>query len=113
MQSMNRHIAPVCGLAAALTLAMMSVSAAAESRDVAAGRGIAEQRCGECHVVAAGSGGGWTNAPSFAQVANRPQTSTAWLTHFIPQQHAHMLNYKFSESQLRQISAYIMSLRQK
>jgi cytochrome c len=99
--------------AAALMVVMSGAARAAGSDDVAAGRALARQRCGECHVVVPGSGAGWTNAPAFDEIANRKQTSAAWLTRFIPQQHAHMINYEFSQAQLRALSAYIMSLRQR
>lgn len=104
-------IARACGVAA-LLLAMTGMADAADNRDVAAGKALAGDKCAQCHVVIPGSGAGWTNAPSFDQIANRPTTSAAWLTRFIPQDHARMINYNFNQAQIRQLSAYIMSLRQ-
>jgi len=78
-----------------------------------AGKALAQRYCIECHAVVPGTKGGWTDAPDFSAIANRPQTTPAKLSLFIQQPHMHMLNTGRPAREADQISAYIISLRQR
>jgi hypothetical protein len=69
--------------------------------------------CSRCHVITAQGPGPWTDAPSFESIANRPGLTRAWLTHFIPQPHEHMLTRDYTAAQVSSIADYILSLRAK
>ena len=46
--------------------------------------------CTECHVITRDAQAGWTDAPSFAVIADRPTTNAVWLQAFIANAaHAH------------------------
>jgi mono/diheme cytochrome c family protein len=77
----------------------------------AAGAKLAEQYCAACHVVAPNGAGGWTDAPKFEDVANRPNVSAAKLSAFIQQEHMHMVNTGRPRSEADELAAYILSLR--
>ena len=87
--------------------------AGAENADVAKGQALAQANCTRCHVITGSGKAGWTNAPSFASIANRPNLTMASLEQVIRQPHMKMLNLPRSPAEARQIATYIMSLRQK
>jgi hypothetical protein len=57
---------------------------------VAKGRGLAVRLYARCHAIAPNRPNGWTDAPSFASIANRPGMTRTWLVDFIPKPHMHM-----------------------
>ena len=79
--------------------------------EVAMGLDIAQRLCSECHVVISSNKGGWTDAPAFEVIANRPTATATALSRFIQQPHMHMLNSARPPREADAISAYIMSLR--
>jgi cytochrome c2 len=81
------------------------------SSDVLPGREIAVRLCSECHVVGSSDETGWTNAPTFVQIANRRETTEAKLKSFIQQPHVDMLNSARPPREAVALAAYIMSLR--
>ena len=93
---------------AGLALAPHVVFAASAS---SAGQKLAQQYCAECHVVAPNGKRGWTDAPAFDAVANRPGTTAQTLTTFIERPHLHMENTGRPPAQANEIAVYILSLR--
>jgi mono/diheme cytochrome c family protein len=81
------------------------------SRQVAAGQALAERLCAQCHVVTRTGGSGWTDAPSFQAIADRPTTTDVWLSNFLRRPHEHMLNYIHDPAEANALKAYILSLR--
>lgn len=81
------------------------------SADIAAGKRFAGQYCATCHTIAPGGPGGWTDAPDFASIANRPNQTAGRLSAFIQEPHIHMLNDRRPPIEAHRIAAYIMSLR--
>src|SRR3954452_18266885 len=75
-------VASVCGLA----IAIVPVARAA---DVAEGHKLAQSVCVGCHGVTTHKAG-WTNAPSFIEIANRPTTTSASLEAIIETPHPRM-----------------------
>lgn len=78
-----------------------------------AGYALASFFCTECHVIIREDRAGWTDAPSFAAIADRPTTTAAWLKGFLQQPHMHMLNLPRSPADAGDIAAYILSLKGK
>ncbi len=111
----TRHVAPAHLAVVLGSVLALSVTNAkgAESSDVAKGHALAQANCARCHVVTASGKAGWTNAPSFGSIANRPTTTMASLEQVVEQPHMKMVNLPRSPAEARQIAAYIMSLRQK
>jgi cytochrome c len=99
-------IAIVC-----LMVAAQCAHAQPAPNNVAAGHKLADQLCSECHIIAPGGPAGWTDAPSFEAIANRPATTAAKLSAFIQKQHMHMLNTARPPGEANAIAAYIVSLR--
>ena len=84
------------------------------------GRYVAERWCSECHRVAPDQPSGMraghvlpppVNAPSFMAIAARPGTTRASLARFIGELHLPMPTYRLSETERREVIAYILSLK--
>lgn len=80
--------------------------------DVAAGQKLAVKECSRCHAV----GGRLQmlqhyNAPSFDDVAAKPQTTEISLRAFLQSTHPTMPNFVLSEAERDNVIAYILSLR--
>lgn len=107
-----------CTIAALATVATVIVAMSAQcanaqsaTKIVAAGQALSQRYCIECHIVVPSSKRGWTDAPSFEEIANREGVTRAKLSGFIQQPHMHMLNTDRPPHEADEISAYIMSLR--
>jgi len=80
--------------------------------NVAAGQRLAEQLCQRCHVMPPNQGRGWTDAPSFVDIAKRPTTTARSLQDVIQKPHMDMPGDGLTPGQAADLAAYIMSLRQ-
>ncbi len=104
-------------LAATLLVAVAAIAAPAPAANppnrVEAGLRVASEYCGRCHVVVPGKGRGWTDAPSFAAIANNPATTSRAIRDFLQKPHMHMLAYNEGRRHAGEIAAYIMSLRRR
>ncbi len=90
-------------------------------QDVERGSRLAHQICSACHVVAADQQFPpllKQRVPSFAEIASRPETTEASLTHFITSTHWDMHTFpmsmpspQLSKSDTRAVARYILSLR--
>jgi cytochrome c2 len=100
-----RLIAMVC-----LTIAP-DIALAGPPPNAAAGGKLAQHYCAECHVVTPSAKRGWTDAPAFAAIANRPNTTAQALSGYIQQPHMHMVNTGRPPAEANDLAAYIISLR--
>lgn len=91
--------------AAGVTRAQPAGNAAAE------GKRLAQQYCATCHVVAPSTQGGWTDAPSFQSIAQRPEATVTRLSGFIQKGHLDMMNDQRPKPEADALAAYIVSLR--
>jgi len=83
------------------------------AEDVADGRKIAQSYCSRCHAVAPPKQKGWTNAPSFSEIANRLTTTTESLVAIIQTAHPKMSpGAQRSPSEAADLAAYILTLKQ-
>jgi mono/diheme cytochrome c family protein len=79
----------------------------------AAGRALSEQYCVTCHVIDATNQKGWTDAPSFLAIANKPGTTAAGLSAIIQKPHVNMLNDQRPKPEADAMATYILSLRKR
>lgn len=94
-----------------------------DGSDVVAGRTLAMQACTSCHVVAADQPympiyKGAIHPPDFKDIANKPNVDAAWLRSYLASlpvipKYAQMANVDLTEEQMRDVSAFIMTLRDK
>jgi mono/diheme cytochrome c family protein len=85
----------------------------AHAADVAKGHKLAESVCSRCHGVTTHKKG-WTSAPSFAEIANSPTTTSGSLEATIQTPHAKMSGSAArTPSEAADLAAYILSLRRK
>jgi len=90
---------------------------------VVAGRDFALQACTGCHIVASDQPyapiyKGRGRPPEFKEIANRPNVSAAWLHDYLASlpvipKTGQMANADLTEEELRNVSAFIMTLREK
>jgi hypothetical protein len=95
---------------AALGLAIVPFSAFAQPKP-SPGLALSQTYCAECHVVAPSAARGWTDAPAFDAIANRPDTTAAGISAFLQKPHMNMLNTERPANETHAIAAYIVSLR--
>lgn len=96
-----------------LLCGFVAVVPVAHAADVAKGHKLAESVCSRCHGITTHKQG-WTNAPSFAEIANSPTTTTGSLEAIIETLHSKISGSAArSPSEAADFAAYILSLRQK
>ena len=100
-------------LAAAAILALTGVSAHAQDADAAAGHAFAREACRACHMVEAKQQKPRRIiiGPAFRDIANtRAMTATA-IRVFLTTSHPKMPNLILTPEEIADVSAYILSLR--
>jgi mono/diheme cytochrome c family protein len=99
------------GLAAMMLLAL-APEASAQQADVEAGATYAEQVCAACHAVLANEKiSPLLEAPSFQSVADTPGMTELALTVWLQSSHPTMPNIVLKQDDLRNVVAYIRSLK--
>jgi len=96
---------------ASLFLALISSVQAAAAQDIEAGAKIAQTWCAGCHQVGPVPLRANDVVPPFAAVAATKGMTTTSLTVFLMTPHTKMPAYSLSPQQIRDVSAYIMSLK--
>ena len=96
----------------ALALIPMRAGAQSASANAVLGHRLAQAHCQQCHVIARGGSGGWTDAPSFPDIADRPTTNAARLVAVMSKPHLNMLYMPQEQPDAAALAAYILSLRQ-
>ena len=100
-------------LAAAGLLAFAG-SAAAQEADVEAGEAYAEHVCAGCHAVLANEEYSLlSTAPTFQSVADTPGMTELALTVWLQSSHPTMPNVILTQDEMRNVVAYIRSLKSK
>jgi mono/diheme cytochrome c family protein len=98
-------------------MAAVVVSPAFAQSDIAdpsRGRELAESHCSVCHNVSPYPGGGMASGvPSFFSIGNRPDQAPSRLAGAIVNSHPEAPKLSFHLGELRDIIAYIMSLKAK
>ena len=98
-------------------LASVTAVQAQDIGDIRQGRNFAEDVCASCHAVRAGqtqTQSPLATAPSFEEIANTPGMTAAALNFWLTAQvHPTMPLLMLSSQQVKDVSAYILSLRAK
>jgi len=87
-------------------------TAVARAQDIAAGQAIAETWCSNCHSTVARDAAVRDGVPAFFSIAQMPSTTEMSLATFLTTPHGRMPNFSLSRTEIRDVSAYILSLRQ-
>jgi mono/diheme cytochrome c family protein len=99
-------------MAACITLAVGSAAAQSVSGDAQRGRELAERVCSNCHNVRSGPPATLsTDVASFQSIANRPGVTAEMLAGRIIVPHPAMPGVQLSVRELRDVIAYILSLK--
>lgn len=88
--------------------------AAQETGDPVEGRHLAGEFCSNCHVITPTKQAvGNNHVPTFSSVANRPSTTPATLRKSMLRPHPQISNMQATPDEIRDLIAYILSLRGK
>ncbi len=96
------------GLVIALTVGV-SAAPPAQAGDAAHGEVIAKRWCASCHVVSSDQTAAQSDAPSFADVAQR-RVDRKQLSQFLADPHPRMPNMSLSRKEIDDLVSYIRSL---
>lgn len=103
---------PQAALMIAALSAAMSLTGVARAQDVDEGKRIATTWCINCHVVdPKGQTTGSDAVPTFRSVARRSSTTEMSLTAFLTTPHSRMPDFRLGRSEIADVTAYILSLR--
>lgn len=80
--------------------------------DAAHGLAVAERLCSNCHAVSNATESARGDVPPFATIANFPEQTAERLAGKIIIPHPEMPSVQLTMSELRDVVAYILSLRQ-
>ncbi len=103
-----------CGPAVRILFVLLLASLAvhdAAAQDIGEGERIARQWCGNCHQIERYPARTSDAIPSFSAIAQMPSTTQASLAAFLSSSHGRMPDYALTRSEIRDVSAYILSLR--
>ena len=81
------------------------------SGDVAAGHALAQRWCAVCHKVEAGAKQVEDAPPTFDSVAQMPSTTETSLKVWLQTSHPNMPNLRLSDDEMKDVVAYILSLK--
>jgi mono/diheme cytochrome c family protein len=102
---------PLASLAVLVPLAAFAQSDQSPG-DRQAGRSIATSSCSECHLVPGGPAPtSRRQGPPFAEIANLPTSTAPGLRSLLRAPHAGMPMFRFTDKELDDIVAYLLSLR--
>lgn len=108
---MGMLLAGLAVAALAQTVLVPHARAQATPNTAAEGKRLAEQYCVTCHVISPEGHGGWTDAPRFDEIANRPNVTVTSISNFLQKPHMNMLNDQRPMPEAQAIATYILSLR--
>lgn len=92
--------------------ALLLTTAAASAQDIGHGEYIARTWCANCHAVGAEApNSARDSVPTFVAVAKMKSTTQASLAAFLMTSHPSMPNFTLSRQEIRDVSAYILSLK--
>jgi|JI10StandDraft_1071094.scaffolds.fasta_scaffold165184_3 mono/diheme cytochrome c family protein len=93
---------------------VLAATSHVQAQDVGAGERMAQTWCSNCHVVdAAQQKAGNDGVPSFPSIARRASTTQMSLTVFLSTPHGRMPDYSLTRTEIGNVAAYILSLRDK
>jgi len=94
--------------------ALPAVAQPLHTLDIANGEALAQRLCVNCHQIKPDAAGTMlSDVPGFSEVANRPGMTREKIEAYVLSPHPAMPTIQFSREELTDISAYIMSLRER
>lgn len=105
----GRRTAALVALAIASLPAVAGGAAGQSAGDSWEGRALAERSCAACHAIAPERPG----APSFFEIANRPETTIPRLRVFLRTPHDRMPAIVLSADEIEDVIAFILILRRR
>lgn len=90
---------------------LLALTQAGMAQDIQAGEKLAQTWCAGCHQVGPNPRSANDAVPPFAAVAAAKGMTQTALTVFLSTPHGKMPDYSLSRQQIRDVSAYIMSLK--
>jgi len=95
-------------------ISILSAGSVAMAQDLAHGEHIAKTKCAACHAVDSkeSAPGQPSKAPPFSSVAHRPEITREFLDSFLSRHHRGMPNFYLTYTEISDVSAYILSLRE-
>ncbi len=100
------------GLAALVLLGCFLPATLVEAQDVEIGRQTAAKWCSGCHQIDPQSPVSNDTVPSFASIARMSSTTEMSLAAFLSTSHNRMPDFSLTRTEIRDVSAYILSLKQ-
>ncbi len=102
-------------IAAVTAILLLATPAwAQEAGNSKAGHALARTWCVSCHVVdSAQKSASTSGPPTFMEVAMMPSTTTLSLHAFLTAPHAPMPDFQLSRQQIDDVTAYVLSLKQR
>jgi len=111
---MKNTIATAAAVTLVLAAAATVQDAKAQDADIAKGQAYAEEVCAQCHAVRAGElASPLMEATPFQEVADTPGMTEMALTVFLQTPHVTMPNLVLEQDDMRNVVAYIRSLKGK
>jgi cytochrome c len=108
MTRIGRLTSSICVIA----FSLLSDAASAQQTSQSAGREVARRICSECHAVERKTAPSPNlDAPSFRRIANTRGMTATFLSVEIRRAHEMMPNINLNAEELRDVIAYILSLR--
>jgi len=104
---MTRHYP----LILAILLGPTILAPAANAQDAAAGQRLARRWCSACHEIGRAPVHNDVS-PSFAAIARMSSTTAMSLNAFLSTPHQRMPDYSLTRQEIKDVSAYILSLKQ-
>lgn len=90
---------------------LLAAPAPALSGDAEAGRDLARRWCASCHFVEADQNRTSDGAPAFAQIANDPAKTNLDVVAWLTDPHPPMPKLSLSKREIKNLAAYIESMR--
>ena len=100
-------------LGSSLLTALLAATAAAQTMngDAKKGQELAQNWCSDCHAVDAQHAEAHNGAPSFLSIAQMPSATSISLHVFLQTPHERMPNFQLTKTQIDDVVAYILSLK--
>ena len=102
-----RLLRPLVAFVAATTFAQQSLAAGDPER----GAKLAIEWCSSCHLVSERQTSATTEAPPFAAIAQRSSDELSALAGFLADPHPPMPDFSLTRQEIRDLLAYIASLK--
>ena len=99
------------GMAWLAATSLVSVAAAQESGNPEAGLRFARSICAECHAVEGDRDSPNPLSPTFVEIANVPGMTTAAIVVLLSNPHRNMPDLILERGELRDVAAYILTLK--